>query len=298
MRFLVLTPVALLAAITLGACGASEREASDESHVSTTSSTTPDVPRPLGRLDNASPCRGTRTSAGPLRTSTDLAGARDLVLDAARRATRTGHRFAVELEVVSGRLGAEAIVFGRRTPTNASSALVVWSGAAGAVLPDVGMRIVDDQLYLQPGNFGSPWRRAGSASGVSLDVGRELLDHPFLLRVANARREQSSATVTFTAPAAHLREYATSERRGPVTDLLRQARQLTLVAHVRGGRLVGDRFSLVTTVPASLRLGAVPAGTPIRIAGTSSYCRLRLVDRPAITAPRVTDRRRVPAPAG
>jgi hypothetical protein len=57
---------------------------------------------------------------------------------------------------------------------------------------------------------------------------------------------------------------------------------------VRGGRLVGDRFTLVTTVPESLRLGPVAAGNRIRIDGVSSYCRLRAVDRAAITAPRVT----------
>lgn len=290
MRLLALTLIALLAAFTLAGCGASDPEPHDTTTGAPTRTDEPSTAPPPGRLDNAAQCRGTRTSAGPLRTSTDLTGARSLVLAAARRATRTGHRFAVELDVAAGRLRADATVFGRRTPANASSALVVWSGTAGVLLPDLGLRIVDDQLYLQRGNFDSPWQRAGSASGVSLDVGRELLDHPFLLRATSARGDSAAATtVTFTAPAERLRAYATSERHGPVTDLLRTARQLTLVAHVRGGRLVGDRFTLVTTAPDSLRLGPIATGTPIRIAGTSSYCRLRTVDRAAIIAPRVTD---------
>ncbi len=286
MRFLALTPLVLLAAITLAACGSPEREPRTATGTATTRTTEPEPQRFPARLDNASQCRGTRTSAGPLRASTDLAGARSVVLAAARRATRSGHRFAVELDVAAGRLRADATVFGRRSPTNASSALIVWSGA---LLPNVGLRIVDDQLYLQRGNFDSPWRRAGSASGVSLDVGRELLDHPFLLRATTARGDAAAMTVSFSAPAARLRAYATSERRGPVTDLLRQARQLTLVAQVRGGRLVGDRFTLVTTAPETLRMGPVATGTLIRIDGVSSYCRLRSVDRAPIIAPRVTD---------
>lgn len=290
MRFPVYIPIVVLAAITLGACGSSDSNPRDTSGPTTrepTDAPTSDAPRPPGRLDNAAQCVGSRTSAGPLTTSSDLVGARTVALEAARRATRSGHRFSIALDVRSGRLRGEATIYGRRTPSNANAALVHWTGAASALLPDVGMRIVDDQLYIQPGHFDSPWRRAGSASGVSLDVGRELLDHPQLLRVTSVRGRGPAMTVAFAASPERLRADATSERRGPVTDLLRQARRLTLVAHVRGGRLVGDRFTLVTTVPESLRLGPITAGTPIRITGMSSYCRLRSVDRPPIIAPRV-----------
>lgn len=293
MRILVHITIASLLAITLGACGSdsgsSRPSEPGSSNAPTPASDRPVNDRPSRRLDPAAQCVGSRTSAGPLLATRDLAAARTTVLDAARRATTTGHRFSIALDLRAGRLRGEATIYGRRMPDNTSAALVRWTGAAGALLPDLGMRIVADRLYLQTGQFDAPWRLAGSASGVSLDVGRELLDHPFLLTTTNARGTGGMRSVTFAAPADQLRAYATSERRGPVTDLLRQARQLTLVAHVRGGQLVGDRFTLVTTVPEALRRGPIRAGVPIRIVGASSYCRLRSVDRARISAPRVSD---------
>lgn len=202
---------------------------------------------------------------------------RALALAAAANATRTGHRFSTRLDLAYGPLRARATLTGRRTPENSSVARIDWTGAAGLLLRDMQLRIIDDQLYTQPGPPSAPWQERGSASGVSLDVGRELLDHDFLLTTTAAWGDERAAAVAFTVPADRVREYATTERRGPVTDLLRSIRRLTLVAHVRDGRLVGDQFTLVTST----------AGRPMRIVGATRYCPLRSTDRAPIPAPRI-----------
>ncbi|MCW2921778.1 MAG: hypothetical protein JWL76_1652 [Thermoleophilia bacterium] len=289
MRLTILSSMVLLAALSASGCGSEAPAPSRSSGTVTTPQPAPSTTTPPRRLDRAAQCHAPRTSAGPLQRAADLPAAELVIVRAAKRATRSGHRFTIELRVAAGRLRGTATIFGRRTAQDTSAALVVWSGLAGAVLPDLGLRIVDDRLYLQPGTFTSPWRVGGSASGVSLDVGRELLDHPFLLEPTTARGDGDVATtVSFSAPPERLRAYATSERRGRVTDLLRAARRLTLTADVRGGTLVGDRFTLLTTVPESLHLGPAAPGTRIRIDGVTTYCALRSVDRTPITAPNVS----------
>lgn len=238
---------------------------------------------PGGTVDRSSPVPAGEPAAScgdvpvpPLHGSpADSVEARVQLDRAARRATRAGHRMRIELDV-AGALGSRtASLEGRRLPTGESAARLDWT------VLGFDLRIVDDRLYRRRPL--TDWRDLGSASGAALDVGRELLDHAFLLDAVAARRDGRRLAVTLEAPAAQLRAYATTERRGPVTDLLTGTRMLRITSIVDRGRLAGDRFVLVATPPPSLR--PLLGRAPVTIRGRSTYCPLRLVDRSPITAP-------------
>lgn len=191
-----------------------------------------------------------------------------------RAATRADRRFITRLVLRAGSGGRFAgRLVGTRRAGGASRATLRWSGAAGILLPDAELAIGADRIRIRTGS-GSPWRDAGSASGAALDVGRELLDHPFLLRPVRAARRGNRLDVDLVAPPARLRAYATAERRGPVTELLRGARSLRITAHVRGDELVGDRFRLVTTVPSGIPTLTPLAGRLVEVVGSTGSCPL------------------------
>lgn len=268
------------AGLLLVACGGSDERES-----------TP--PRPPSADPAPEPARGPVmdcTAQGRVivtdRSSTTAA--RTVVDAAAGRARRSGHRFTTLLTVRASGLRANARIQGRRLPGGASVANLERSGAATLLLPDLQLRIVDDQLYLARSDDPA-WRSIGSASGVALDVGRELLDHPFLLEPVAARASDGHVALDLVAPPASLRAYATAERRGPVTDLLRGTRRLTLTAHATGRRLTGDDFTLVTRIPESIDLPGLEPGSPITVIGETSYCPLR-------SGGHTTDRSPIPTP--
>jgi len=167
-------------------------------------------------------------------------------------------------------------VRGRRLPDGTSEARVTV-GAGRALL----LRIVDDTIYVRAG---TRWTNRGSASGIALDVGRELFDHPFLLEPTAAMRDGTDHLVELAAPPAPLRDYATNERHGPVTELLADATALTITGRVaRTGTLVGDSFVLETTLPPGIVPGL--AGRRARIEARTGYCPLRASDRTTVSVP-------------
>ncbi len=275
-----------LAGALLTACGGAstaDTPPKDEAPARTAAATPDPAARPV------TDCTAQGRVVIPASTAT--ARARRRIDTAAIAARRAGHRFTTLLDVRAAGLRASARIQGRRLPTGASVASLTWDGAAGILLPDLQLRVVDDHLYLLREDR-ETWRALGSASGVALDVGRELLDHPFLLDATAARGDARHVALDLVAPPARLREFATTERRGPVTDLLAGTRRLTLTAHATGRRLAGDDFTLVTRVPASLELPGIRTGTGIAITGASFYCPLRggasSTDRSPISAPSVT----------
>ncbi len=215
------------------------------------------------------------------------------ILRAAKRATQSGHRFVTRLALASGTTRVDAILTGLRTGANESRAQLAWSGPASLVLPDLDLRIVGDRITTRDGD--DAWVDRGSASGVALDVGRELLDHPFLVRAVSGAthdpddRTPTTERVDLVAPVTVLRRYATTERRGPVTDLLAAARSLRLTSTASGGELVQDRFTLVTRIPATLDVPGLRTGAPLAVTGTTRYCPLRANDAARIAAPTLTD---------
>ncbi len=210
---------------------------------------------------------------------------------AAGRSRRLGHRFETDLRIRSG-LSASATLRGRLLPTGESEARLEWSGPASLVLPDATVRIVGNSIYARS-EGDAAWRSLGSASGVALDVGRELLDHPFLLRPVAGREDEHRAVVELVADPAALRAYAGTERRGIATDLLVGARSLRITSLAAGGRLVADTFALTTRLPPAL---AKVAGGPLaRVTGATSYCPLRPADRDPIRSPASTSASRPPS---
>jgi hypothetical protein len=141
-------------------------------------------------------------------------------------------------------------MIGSRGADGSSSARLRWQGPESLLLPDMTLRIVDDQLALRT-ERDTAFRQLGSASGVSLDVGRELLAHPFLLEPRAARGTLDDLALTLDAPRDELRSYAVTERRGPITELLRDVEHLQITPRVIDGTLVADRFMLRTRVPKS-----------------------------------------------
>jgi hypothetical protein len=235
--------------------------------------------------DRTPPAGDDRTSSGPCAplvgrqagtSSIDADDGRALLGAATARSTRSGHRFVTDLRIDARTIRLTGTLVGRRAPDGTSRARLTWTGLAALVAPDLDVRIVDDVIQLRPAGSEDSFSNAGSASGIALDVGRELLDHPQLLVARSATRsaDGNDTLVTLAAPAPALRTYATRERRGLATDLLRSARSLEITSTVRRGRLVGDRFVLRARLPAGTPLERIAADTPITITGTTRYCPL------------------------
>lgn len=204
---------------------------------------------------------------------TDRTGSRARLEAAVRTATRSDRRFVTRLVLRPGTQGPfTARLAGTRQADGSSRATLRWTGAAAIVLPDAEVAIAANRVRIRGTGRDNAWRDVGSASGAALDVGRELLDHPFLLQVVRTSRDGGRIDVVLQARAGELRAYATNERRGPVSDLLRGARSLRITAHLDEGELVGDRFQLVTTVPAGIPALAPFSGRVVRVVGTTGSC--------------------------
>jgi hypothetical protein len=263
------THLLLLAATLLasGCVGSSTRDAAPSATDPEPPVTASDAPQPAtGADDPACP-----QPPAPVDVDLDPVLARRLLDAATHRATRTPGAFITDLQVrLDGELLGRGRLDGTRTPASSSGELR-WSGGAALLLPDMALRIERDRLLVRT-ERDQDVRDFGSASGVALDVGRELLNHPQLLDEHRARGTRTRFAVDLTAPAQRLRDYATSERQGPVTELLRGVRSLRLTARVAGGRLAGDSFSLQTDVPLGIdELGAL-AGRTVTVAGQTRHC--------------------------
>ncbi len=217
------------------------------------------------------PCAAPAVTA-PAGTAADPAATRRLVDRAAAARTRSGGAFSTRLRITSPPLEATGTLRGSRDADGDSRARLTWHGAAALLLADQQLAIVDDQLRVRA-EGAADWTALGSASGIALDVGRELLDHPFLLRTGAARADAAVRTLRLTVDPAALRDYATTERRGPATELLAHTRSLRLDATVDGDRFVRDHFLLSTTVPDAAPWPQAFAGRDVTISGETVRCR-------------------------
>jgi hypothetical protein len=143
------------------------------------------------------------------------------------------------------------------------------------ISPDTDLRIRNNTLYTREREAGDgagagPWRNRGSASGVSLDVGRELLMHPFLLEPAATRKTRGTIRGSYAVEPRAFRRYVADERNGLVTDLLQDASSLTLDATTRNGQLWSDSFALTTRIPRSLEPRL--AGRTLMLTGVTQTC--------------------------
>lgn len=193
------------------------------------------------------------------------------MLAAARASELEQRSFTTDLLVEAAgmpRLRATLRGLGRH---GATSATATGAGIARAAVDGWELAIRSDHLYgraagddrvsaSRPAFAG--WRDLGSASGVQLDVARELLTHPMLTQVQSARRRGDTLEVRLVVPAPALRAYAADERSGPVTDLLVRARELRVEATIRGGRIRSDRFTLL--------VGGGASGPAVRIEGSTT----------------------------
>ena len=204
-------------------------------------------------------------------TSVDLVEARTAVDRAAVRRTREGGSFVTRLVLRRPPFTAIGTLRGRRLATGDSTGRLTWHGAARLLLPDATLAITGDQLRIRTDSDAS-FRPLGSASGVALDVGRELLDHPFLLDAVAARALDATLSVTLQPRIGELRTYATTERRGPVTELLRETQSALLRVTVDDGRLVRDHFAFTTLVPDSPPFPDALAGWRVSISGETVRC--------------------------
>jgi hypothetical protein len=191
---------------------------------------------------------------------------------AVARANTRDRRFTTRLQLsTSTGLRGNAVLVGRRSADGSSTARLRWRGPAALLLPDTTLRIVDDQLTIRT-DRDAAFRSLGSASGVSLDVGRELLAHPFLLDARDAQGRRDDLVLTLVAPRDQLRRYATSERRGPVTELLRDVDALQVTPRIVDDELVHDRFVLRTRIPSTITEILPLRGATVTITGATSTC--------------------------
>lgn len=175
---------------------------------------------------------------------------RSLLASAVRHATLTGRDFTWTLSLPAG---VSVHASGHRNgiangqPGDASRATMridalILSSRASAV-------IAKDHLYLRTSGR---WFDAGSASGTSLDVGRELMVHEQLIDVTGGRVFRSGGVVVRGRVSRQaLRSQLAQEPAGPVSQLLSQASGIRFSAGVRAGRLEAVTLDLRTPLPAA-----------------------------------------------
>ena len=233
---------------------------------------TPDQPAPAtattprATVDRCTPPLRIFPATSPLAAGDVDAATREL----ARAVTRAGasrRPFVTDGDVVvDDGLRARARLVGTRAANGSSSGHLDWRGAAGLLLPDGDLRIAGNQLALRRDDQrAAGFTPLGSASGIALDVGRELLTHPFLLDVVATGGSGSIRSFRLVARPDELRAYAGTERQGLATELLLGARSLTIDARVVDGTLVADTFRLVTTLPP--RFEALAGGGTVTVVG-------------------------------
>jgi hypothetical protein len=205
-----------------------------------------------------------------------LAAAHRTLLAATGRATHLpNRRFVTRLTLtLDTGLVARATLRGSRQGDGSSTALLRWRGPARLLLPDTHIRIRRNQLATRPtaaaGAAAPAWTELGSASGIALDVGRELFTHDFLLDVTGTATRATTRTVRAMARPAELRAYATAERQGLATELLAGASSLRIDARIDRGLLTADVFRLRTQLPRPWRMRLGSAG--VTVVGQTVAC--------------------------
>ncbi|MCW2971978.1 MAG: hypothetical protein JWN72_251 [Thermoleophilia bacterium] len=239
-------------AAAVASCGASSDERGASRARSREGGSAPAASTSASSTTAPTPTRSCTVPQGifPAPTSpTGLATATRALAAATDRASRTRRPFTTDLAItlasgvrVRGRLS------GVRRADGSSAGTLRWQGAARFLLPDQQLRIAGNQLAVRA-HAGDRWRALGSASGVALDVGRELFTHPFLLDVTGTGGTGELRTVRAVARVADLRAYATTERQGLATELLAGATALRIDAAISRGTLTADVFTLRTRLP-------------------------------------------------
>lgn len=193
----------------------------------------------------------------------DAGRARRLLDSAVTKAGDTDRAFQTILDVwIDGR-HSHGVLDGIRTAAGAGTGTLDWDDRR-STLPRGIIRIESDVVTIATREDTPPFE-LGSAAGIELDVGRELLAHRPLVDVVAARGTDGEFTIALVAPARRLRLHAQRERTGPVSELLGSTRSLAIRAHVRNQLLVADSFSLVVadrrdTGSGSIRVDGITCG--------------------------------------
>lgn len=245
LHFILLCAVVLLASGCGGdAAGEDDRSPRDATTTSPASTSSEPAADPCAPPARILPAPRPATAAALASATRDLARA-------VERAGAARRRFVTDGEVVvTGGVRVRARLVGERAADGSSTGRLDWRGAAALVAPDADLRIVDNQLTMRRDDeHAAGFTPMGSASGIALDVGRELLTHPFLLDVVAVGGSGDIRTYRLVARPDDLRAYAGTERQGLATELLVGARSLTIDVRVVDGVLVSDVFRLRTVLP-------------------------------------------------
>lgn len=103
-------------------------------------------------------------------------------------------------------------------------------------------------------------RYDGTAAGITMDVGRELLEHTWLWKSSGgtcSRTRKRTCTISVLVARSSLMQQLASEPAGQVARILRSMRTLKMSATVRGSTLVADRLVAVDTRGRRLRIDSV-----------------------------------------
>lgn len=108
------------------------------------------------------------------------------------------------------------------------------------------LRIVENQLFVQRQ---AEWFLVGSASGLQLDLGRELFLHPHLFHIDVASRDMETQKVQITGKVdpKSLLAHLTAESDGAVASALRRARQITFLAEIEDKTLMSAEIDVNVT---------------------------------------------------
>lgn len=221
----------------------------------------------------------------------DAATARAALLAAARGDTAVARQFRLDVSSLIERapgstspIGAVAEVTrvavtleGERAVSGAANATGMLR--AGPLQARIVARLVADRLYLRRAGR---WYDLGAAGGITLDVGRELLVHPHLVRVRGGERFRNGRLVVRgTVRAGDLTRQARTEPTGLVAAFLSYTHGIRFVAVVRDSQLVADRLTATVRLPQ--RLARVTGMASVGLEFRETYEPLAI--EPTVTAP-------------
>jgi hypothetical protein len=166
---------------------------------------------------------------------------------------------------VAGTYGVDLVPgpsFGGRRDARGSTALTRTRSDDGSPPPGDAFRIVDDPLYA---HRDGRWLDYGSAAGLTLDVGRELLFHDFLLQPTRrclflASSPPGLQSIEGTVDMAAFRRRAAEHGTARVTALADRIRRVEWTVDLGAG--TGDRVFLTATGPAGIAATAVTTWGP------------------------------------
>lgn len=186
----------------------------------------------------------------PPLTVVDGPTARLMLVTAVRRASQRRRRFITVAAVPLRHGGTLRLTFDGSRDPGAGSTLVARRRALSFV-PAPAFQVRRNWLRVRVDRRSS-WRDLGSADGIALDVGREMLAHEPLLRVHRGLVRGDSSTIDVRVTSAALATQAAQDPSSPIATLLSRTSGVRATVYLGHGMLRCVRLASVIGLPARI----------------------------------------------